>query len=332
MKPTEKKLVLEDLVPGDVLVMQGAQDVSWVSIIEKGDLDAALIQAIMWLTNSDVCHGAIYYGQQNGVFSLIDDGEKGVGQHGMTQENGQGDHWYVRRMQGVNSLQAVLAQAMHYKNIPTAYDWELLTLLGLLLIYKKITPNNQYYQELLVLLEKLVVSIDQLTHKKSVDYFVCSQFVAACFDQAGAEYELDVVNGDLSAQPNKGVTVLDHCLSFQSTQDKSMPTQDITETSPLQVNDLHAFVNADEYSDQHSPTVESQNRMYLACDRFLNLFFKINASVLGLSATDYDSSEKRMQLAQQYQADFVTPADLKSHCANLSPIGMIQFIYGKAMP
>lgn len=332
MTNNEKQLILGDLLPGDVLVMQGAQNVSWPTIIAEGDMDAALIQAIMWLTNSDVCHGAIYYGDVKQSHSLIDDGEKGVGQHGMSTGDGKPDTWYVRRMNGVETLQPVLALAMKYKGEKTAYDWELLTLLGLLLIYQKVTPNNTYYQGVLAIMEKLVVSLDSLTHNTSTKYFVCSQFVAACFDQAGSAYELDLVNGNLSTQSmTEGVSVIDHCVSHMSLNPE--PQTFSSMGLPLKVEDLKLLVEPkDEAPSSQKITGDEQVRMNQACDQFLKLFYSLNAKTLGLSADQYETAKQRLLLAQKYQADFVTPADLKSHCKNLTPIGMIEFVYGKAMP
>ena len=323
----EKQLSLDDLVPGDILVMQGQQDVSWASIIAHGDMDAALIQAIMYLSNSDVCHGAIYAGLEGETHQLIDDGMKGVGLHDMTTGDGKPDSWYVRRMDGKETLQPVLSMALKYKGEKTAYDWELLTLLGLLLIYKKVTPNSSFYQGLLVILEKLVVTLDQLTHENATHYFVCSQFVAACFDQAGTDFKLDVVNGSLSAQSTSdGVSLIDHCASHMSLH------QDVPESYsdlPLVAEDLQLLVDTQgNEASSVGPSVDDQNRMTHACDQFLKLFFTLNALSLGLTAGQYATASQRMQLAQKYQADFVTPADLKSHCRNLTPIGMIQFEYG----
>ncbi len=333
MSTTEKLLTLDQLKSGDVLVMQGAQDVSWAKIIADADMDAALIQAIMWLTKSDVCHGAIYYGEHNEIYSLIDDGMEGVGQHGMTHETGQGDWWYVRRMSHNESLQPVLGLAMKYEHVKTAYDWELLTMLGLLLIYKKVSPETAFFQELLSVLKKVVVSLDHLTHKKSVEYFVCSQFVATCFDQAGSDYELQVKNGNLGTEAEvAGVSLLDHCVSYQSLNTGVLKEPITASDEALAVTDIKSMLESNNTQTKNiSVSTTTQTRMVSACDQFLNMFFKMNGLVLGLSADDYDSTNKRFELAQKYQADFVTPADLKSHCSNLLPEGMIRFVYGKAM-
>jgi hypothetical protein len=63
-------------------------------------------------------------------------------------------------------------------------------------------------------------------------------------------------------------------------------------------------------------------------DEFLSLFFKINAKALGLSPESWNTPEKRFSIAKKYQPDFVTPADLKSHCANLKDVGTVTFVYG----
>jgi len=324
MSTIEKTVTLNDLKDGDVLVMQGPQ--SWKNM----SLNLALDKAIMWLSDSDVCHGALYYGVLDNMHYLVDDGMKGVGQHSMTQGEGEALTWYVRRPTGEQNLQPVLKIADKYKNASTAYDWELLVMLGMLLLYKKMTPNTLYYRYLLKVLQKIVVTIDNQTHSDDTRYFVCSQFVATCFSEAGEQYALDVVDGNFQSNAaSQTLSLIDHCIdnSNQASAESALAAESV---EPLTAEDIKQLIEAYEQTSGQSDTLESMSldSVVNVSDDFLSLFFTMNGRAMGLEKSQWDSPEKRFALAKKYQDDFVTPADLKSHCKNLEDIGMISFVYG----
>jgi len=327
MTTSEKVVTLKDLIDGDVLVMQGPKGWSDMS------LHLALDKAIMWLTDSDVTHGALYLGEIDDVHYLIDDGLKGIDRHTMTHEGGEPVLWYVRRPTTDKPLSPVLDVAKKYEGESTAYDWELLAMVGFLLLFKKMTDNDLYHRTLLYFLKKAVVYIDQHTHKVGTRYFICSQFVATCFEEAGDGYELDVVNGNLQTKSlAQETTLIDYCLTNSkqaSQQVKTLQTEDISEPTAEDIkvliesyDDDSKLLNMDEHNQLFGELVS-------VSDSFLDVFFKLNAKALGLKPEDWDTAEKRFSLAKKYQADFVTPADLKSHCKNLEDIGTVTFVYGE---
>lgn len=326
MSSSEKTLTLNDLKDGDVLVMQGPK--SWHPL----SLHMALDQAIMWLTNSNVTHGALYYGVEGGTHFLIDDGQQGVQQHTMTHEGGEAVDWYVRRLKSESSLEPVLKIANKFKGASTAYDWELLVMVGFLLLFKKMTSNSIYNELLLKLLQKMVVYFDNHTHKAGTRYFICSQFVATCFYDAGSDYKLDVVNGNILTQSlGDAHSVIDYCSAnshMLSQQPQALAEGEINEPT---AEDIKSLIEA--YEEQPVAALESESpemlgQLVSVSNDFLKLFFEINANALGLKPEDCNTPEKRFALAKKYQVDFVTPADLKSHCANLEDIGIISFVYG----
>lgn len=321
-----KTITLNDLVEGDVLVMQGPQGWSDMS------LHLALDKAIMWLTDSDVTHGALFLGRIDDVHYLIDDGLKGIARHTMTLEGKGPILWYVRRPTIDKSLAPVLDIAKKYEGESTAYDWELLAMVGFLLLFKKMTDNDLYHRTLLYFLKQAVVYIDQHTHKAGTRYFICSQFVATCFEEAGEQYALEVEGGNLQAKSlAQETTLIDYCLTnsrLASQQVTTLQTEDITEPTPEDIklliesyDDDSKLLNMDEHNQLFGELVS-------VSDSFLDLFFKLNANALDLKPEDWDSAEKRFALAKKYQADFVTPADLKSHCKNLEDVGIVTFVYG----
>lgn len=326
MTTSKKTLILDDLNDGDVLVMQGPK--GWKNM----SMHLALDKAIMWLTDSDVTHGALYLGKIDGTHYLIDDGLKGIERHTMTHQGGEPVLWYVRRPTIKEPLAPVLDIAKKYEGESTAYDWELLTMVGFLLLFKKMTDNDLYHRTLLYFLKKAVVFIDKHTHKAGTRYFICSQFVATCFEEAGKQYALDVEGGNLQAKSlAQEATLIDYCLTNSKLASKpvmTLQTEDISEPTPEDVklliesyDDESKLLNMDEHNQLFGELVS-------VTDSFLELFFKINAKALDLKPEDWDSAEKRFALAKKYQADFITPADLKSHCKNLEDIGTVTFVYG----
>jgi len=321
-----KTIILDDLVEGDVLVMQGPE--GWGDM----SLHLALDKAIMWLTDSDVTHGAIFLGKIDDTHYLIDDGLKGIARHTMTLEGKDPILWYVRRPTIDKSLAPVLDIAKKYEGESTAYNWELLAMVGFLLLFKKMTDNDLYHRTLLYFLKQAVVYIDKHTHKAGTRYFICSQFVATCFEEAGEGYALEIEGGNLQSKSlTQEATLIDYCLTnskLASQQVKTLQTEDISEPTAEDIkvliesyDDDSKLLNMDEHNQLFGELVS-------VSDSFLELFFKLNAKALGLKPEDWDSAEKRFALAKQYQADFVTPADLKSHCKNLENIGTVIFVYG----
>lgn len=334
MSTIEKTVTLSDLKDGDVLVMQGP--LNWSPMT----LNLALDKAIMWLTDSDVCHGALYYGVEDSVHYLVDDGMKGVGQHSMTQGDGENLTWYVRRPTGDKNLQPVLDVASKYKGQSTAYDWELLVMVGVLLLYKKVTPNTLYYRFLFDVLKKIVVMVDNKTHDDSTRYFICSQFVATCFSEAGDQYALDVVDGSVGEKVEADnvlnntseQTLIDYCLDNTHHVSTNSVLGAQSEPEELTADDIKQLIESYEQKPEQTQLQALQgsdlSQVFDIYDDFLQLFFKMNASALGLEQADWTTADQRFALIKTYQDDFVTPADLKSHCQNLEDIGIISFVYG----
>lgn len=326
MPTNNNEITLNDLKDGDVLVMQGP--LGWSDM----SMHLALDKAIMWLTDSDVTHGALYEGVVDGTHYLIDDGLKGIERHTMTHDGGEPVLWYVRRPTTNEPLQPVIDVAKKFEGASTAYDWELLTMVGFLLLFKKMTDNDTYHRNLLNLLKKLVVYIDKHTHKVGTRYFICSQFVATCFNDAGDNYALNVVGGNLQTRSlSQEVRLIDYCLTNSKLALKQESVVQASEVSEPTADDIKALI--DSYGDDTKLLSMDEHKELFGnlvgvTSEFLKLFFQINSKALGLKLEDWDSPEKRFALAKKYQADFVTPADLKSHVENLEDVGTITFVYG----
>ena len=163
-------------------------------------------------------------------------------------------------------------------------------------------------------------------------YFICSQFVATCFEEAGEQYALDVEGGNLQAKSlAQETTLIDYCLTNSKLASKPVTTIQTEDISEPTSEDIKLLIESYD-DDSKLLNMEEHNQLFgelvSVSDSFLDLFFTMNAKALGLKPEDWDSAEKRFALAKKYQADFITPADLKSHCKNLEDIGTVTFVYG----
>lgn len=322
----EKKLSFNDLLSGDVLVMH-AERAKSITHMDMHELETELI---LLLTGSDVSHGAIFYGNEP-EHLLIDDARKGVGKHKLTAEGENSTKWYVRRLKSETDLAPVLARADFYNNRKTAYDWELLVLVGLLLAYKKVTPDNDYYKALLKFLKKVVVALDQISHNADTDYFICSQFVATCFAEAGQNYELKFHDGNLQSSSSTQKNSLFEQL-FSNFDGQTILQSETTEkqTAPEKFDLIalhHAVSEHDQKTEYQAPNFQLQNALKSTLIDLFKHFLRLHKTTFNLQTTDLDDPKNIISMINKLKVDFVTPADLKSHCTNLEAIGEIEFVY-----
>lgn len=320
-----KKLSFNDLLPGDVLVMHADRAKS-ISHLDMHQLETELI---LLLTDSDVSHGAIYYGGDTDHF-LIDDGRKGVGKHLLTVAGENPAKWYVRRLKTESNLRPVLARADYYNTQKTAYDWELLILIALLLVFKKVTPDTAYYQSILLFLKKVVVTLDQVTHNPDTDYFICSQFVATCYAQAGENYQLNVKNGSLQSSLKTDETSLIE-LFTESEHSKNTSISNERETSVTEqpdLVDLHIAISKHQrLTDHQAPDESLKSSLNSTLMELFQHFLRLHQHTFNLQTEDFNNPEKVRSVINKLSVDFVTPADLKSNCTNLEDIGVIELVY-----
>ena len=301
------QMTLAQLKPGDVLLMVGD--------LRPSNPTRNLDRMIMLLTGSDVCHSALFVGKDsnssdaNPRYLLIDDTLGGVGLRKLHDSQDTSDPhyytWYVRRM-GNPEMTPVIQAAEGYAG-KVVYDKTWLVMLGLLILFRDLAPSSGKADLLLGLLKYLAYQIDNMTHEPGKYYFVCSQYVAVSFSDAGNGYVLEVEGGKLQINsPEQALSNLNAQETLQlNIQDEPQTAQLVQQLPPTQAKVVAANGLDTELLD------------YIAgqfCDY-----------VTGLG----DQPKTQLQSAfSDYQDAFVTPACLKDHCINLSPAGKLGFIYG----
>jgi len=308
---------IRDLEVGDVLLFSA----------EKGSF---ISWAITFLTDAPVSHAAMYYGEKNEKASIIEETPPAVA------INPAVDRFVdrtitVRRLNSGASLAPVIAAAEKYCNASDPYDNAGLYMVGAILLYKKFTPSSLVQKVVIKILKKLTATLDAYinSHKyPGQQPMVCSQFVAQCYEDAGAQYTLDFQGALL--QGVRGESLIDQAVAVVAADENQFALRLLTvgsaiveepsETAEQLCEELHeAFVqsNATLATASISPElIEAMCRFSQASSRF----FSTEASRAGSFEGDAVAS---LQFLKDNENMFIFPGDLLLHCTNLKDVGTI---------
>lgn len=176
---------IKDLKSGDVLLFSA----------EKGSF---ISWAITFLTKAPVSHAAMFYNEKEST--IIEETPPQVAINN-ANERFKGRDIYVRRLNKNLPLTPVIETSTSYLNDKEPYDDKGLYMVGVLLMYKRFTPNTIVQKAIVKILKKITFSINKYIneHKNPNKLpMVCSQFVAQCYAKAGDEYQLKIDSGILS--------------------------------------------------------------------------------------------------------------------------------------
>jgi hypothetical protein len=183
---TTVTLHVDELKPGDIMLFKGDEN-EWISA------------AIMFLTNSDVSHAALYYNEQQR--NLVDEVLKGIGVHEVSDaapDTSEAHFIYVRRFKGPDGsampMGPVIDAATKYITAGEPYDKASLLLLALILLYKDFTPATWVQKVMIKIFQRAVSLIDELINDilhPGKHPMVCSQFVFQCYEDSPLQYHLE---------------------------------------------------------------------------------------------------------------------------------------------
>lgn len=276
---------------GDVLVFKAEE--KWVS------------KAIAALTDSDVSHAAMYFGEAE----MVEMGLSGIMVSEL--EIGHGEEAYQLRLAPAMDADPLIQAAQAYVEKKTVYDLPALVLLGGLLVYRHIRPSTQLYRVVDAILNAAVVLLDQLLGqllRGGDPGMVCSQLVYQVYQDCGEAYCLHMEGGNLQcgvdAAGNPGVCLLDLRLTGMD-EDRSFPRMSAKADEEALAKELFMALTADQ-AKQEPVSLEDGGYLAPAVTTFAELL---------------------EQLAQTVQipldALLVTPADLAYHTRNLKCVGKV---------
>lgn len=320
-------LNVDDLQKGDVLLFEGMKD----------DFISA---AIMFLTDSEVSHSAMTYHEKDGEqqASLVHEASPKVPVSVREAAKTFGDRAItVRRLTQEVDPQKLIAAADRYLLEKAPYNNNGLYLVGVIMIYRKISPFFIKNKKISRWLEKLLRLAAQLaTHYINSKKFpknhpmTCSQFVAQCYDDAG--YPLFADQLTANAEPD---TLLDRvALTLQNNpqmlQDR-MTSSNVPEVSEADIIDEASWVCkalTEELQNQltgnaipDSVDAETDDALVAAAAEFAMSHYELHNPDDGQLMSN--SINDRLAWLKEQRNLFVSPADLLNS-GKLTTAGVIR--------
>ncbi|MEQ9859658.1 hypothetical protein OI450_06510 [Pectobacterium cacticida] len=307
-----KTLSLQALQEGDVLLFSP----------EKGSF---ISWAITFLTNAPVSHAAMLYQKQ--PLTIIEESPPQV----TVNEALARFHdriIYVFRHTSQQELSPVIDAGTQHLNNLEPYDNASLYIIGLLLLYKKVSLPTLAQKVTLRILKKLTATLSEYLqrHKNPGKLpMVCSQFVAQCFEEAGDAYQLHFRHPLLNSADNK--SLLDKTVAFIAQQPlaarntaKLLTGNVAYESDEDLCQALHTAIAADPAVEENLVSNRNQPidpELAQAIEDFAYVAVQLSGA---------SNASASLSSTHQLQANmnmFVFPGDLLQHCINLEPIGKI---------
>lgn len=308
---------IKDLKPGDVLLFSP----------EKGSF---ISWAITFLTNANVSHAAMVYDKEN----LIEETPPQVRLANTAKRVNKDRKIYVRRLKEVTNLDKVITASKTYLNEHEPYNMTGLYMVGVLLVYKKFTPNTIKQRIIVKILRKIVHSITTYINEKKHTGklpMVCSQFVAQCYEDAGAAYTLQITDGKkkMLRSQNNGGSLLDQAILLESAVSKkgllstsltsSLQREETFETDEALCEELkNAFTSTN--LARETPASLSQELVNAIAD-----FGRVHNLLQSNNGKDVSNLTNPLTTLKSMETMFVTPGDLLNNCLNLEDLGEIEY-------
>ncbi|MFD1260746.1 hypothetical protein [Entomomonas asaccharolytica] len=299
---------INDLKEGDILLFSA----------EKGSF---ISWAITFLTNAPVSHAAMYYNANNQ--SIIEETPPQVAINDAAKRFKE-RIIYVQRLDTNLPLQPVIDKATNYLNNAEPYDKYGLYIVGLLLIYKKVSLNTRAQKVVIRILKKLTASITNYIHEHKTPGktpMVCSQFVAQCFADAGANYQLKFKNSVLQA--NDSSSLLEQAIKqLEVTSDYIFDTNNAIATTIKEDAETlcKELKEALEFNEQELANTGEDSTTSTSIN---NQLTDAIAS-FSLAHTETDNVLEAMKTFENQLSMYVFPGDLLLHCTNTKKVGEIK--------
>jgi hypothetical protein len=324
-------MTIEQVQPADVLLFSGNSIIS---------------EAIILLTGGGVSHAAMAYD----ALQLVHE----VPEHAKMQpmkDLFSGREISVMRLReghSLEALQGVLNAGKTYVDQAEPYPMSNLYLLGLILIYRRVTPNTKVQKWTVKILRAVIAEIEAYIRQRNTPDklpMVCSQFVHQCYADGGVRLKIKdgvvlfkaahtlAPAGSTAAEPT---SLLDIALASpaespaepaaQQMRLLQAPSIGIEETpmdgEELARNLLSALQEEDSGEDNVDPELVNTVKLF---GHAVNTLIADEGADTLLHKGRYpqSSSDRGMRLLSQNESMFVTPADLLLNCPALEKKGVI---------
>lgn len=310
----------KNLKPGDILLFSP----------EKGSF---ISWAITFLTDAPVSHAAMFYDEKKQ--SIIEETPPQVAINN-AGERFKGREINVRRLKEDLPLYPVIEASISYLNDEEPYDNSGLYMVGLLLIYKKFTPNTLVQKAMVKILKKITASIVKYIHEHQnpdKSPMVCSQFVAQCYAKAGDKYQLKFENGVLQKmvtnQANSSNVIGQVIQIIES--DKRTNLQALL-TPNLKMQDDYSFSGEELCKELKDAFVLSTNEIHAgitdeligAVSQFAHAYYLSNSGQKQTHNLLQKDTPEVLHNLNDNENMFTFPGDLLNHCNSLKDVGVLK--------
>ncbi|EGG6885826.1 hypothetical protein HI972_004975 [Salmonella enterica] len=301
-----RQLSLNDLCSADVLLFSPEEN-SFIS------------QAITFLTNANVSHAALYF--HSAPPAIIEETPPQISES-PAEKRFRGRTIHVYRHTSAPFLDPVITAAGQHLNNQEPYDHSGLYMVGLLLMYKKFSMTSKKQRAVIRILKKLTTTFTRYIQKRQTPGkhpMTCSQFVAQCFDDAGAAFRLQFSPLPLDDSASDE-TLLDKVTDWM-VQNPVVKGEygmtNITESDTSSDEDLcEELCNA-----LNDKTPQSNVSITGELAEAVYLFAEAHAALINLDTEM--KNDNPLAVLRSNNNMFVSPGDLKN-CSNLTSIGSIQ--------
>jgi len=311
---------IKDLKPGDILLFSA----------EKGSF---ISWAITFLTDASVSHAAMFYDDKEK--SIIEETPPQVAINN-ADKRFEGRKINVRRLKEDLPIDPVIEASTSYLNDEEPYDNSGLYIVGLLLLYKKFTPNNLVQKAMVKILKKITASIVKYIHEHQnpdKSPMVCSQFVAQCYAKAGDKYKLKIENGVLAkmaANQADSNNVIDQVIQIIE-NGKRVNLQALL-TPNLKMQDNSSFSGEElckELKDAfmlstNAVSTDITDELVEAVSQFANAYYLYSPGSQKTHGILPKNTHEILRNISDNENMFTFPGDLLNHCNSLKDVGVIK--------
>ncbi|KMQ51697.1 hypothetical protein CHISP_1454 [Chitinispirillum alkaliphilum] len=308
-------------------------------LLFKGNKKQAISYAIMLFTNSDVSHAALYLGDR----FMAEEGLSGLGKQEI-QESPKGDYVYANRLSDKSLvMDPVVKAAEGYLEAGQPYSKSSLVMLAMIILYKKFSPPSATKRIVTRIFVRAAEKIVDMINKRKYPGktpMICSQFVYQCYQDCGKPYSLKINNGTVL-----NARLADLRQSDAQTGDKSQDSTTILDRAIESYANGQVVVNntfsaSDDLNDVSDEILAQKLIESLDEPEKIPLTVQLETIDQELdSATielckamaqyhtpDTSKTENALLFARDHASHFVTPADLKNSCTNVSTAGVVNVI------
>lgn len=324
-----KTITLQELKPGDIVLFSPPPGKDfWESL------------PICLLTGSPVSHSGMIYSNPGFAIQEIPDGAECL----RLPEPGTRT-LYIRRLEGEPDTSVINQIGMKYVDQKLPYPMSNLVFLGMYILVSDFMPNTVTGKAIESVLKIATYAIMEFVNKHlhpgtSVPPMVCSQFVAACYDEAanayGTQYRIHY-NDDVST-----LSCFIHKLIDQLEEEEAEKAYEIEQLEDDFLSGMALAADAGKTSCENlAKAIQEQQSSNLlmasgkVSDSLIAAFYQYGRGILKLFGSKTEYPDKKQATAAEIESllkellqirdAFITPGDLLSRTTNLLDMGELVY-------